>query len=146
MGKILCATRGGDASKRSQEAAIKLAKETGDELIFFIAFDMDFMGQGNFALRPDVVSGEMTKMAEFLMAIAVERGEQEGIPARYIICEPCGNLEQGLIETIKEEGISLVILGRPAEGSSTFKLAELEALARSITTRTGVTVLIAPAA
>ena len=31
MGIIICATRGGEASERTQEAAIQLAKERGDE-------------------------------------------------------------------------------------------------------------------
>jgi hypothetical protein len=34
MGKTLCATRGGEASYRTQDAAIALAKERGDELVF----------------------------------------------------------------------------------------------------------------
>ena len=73
MGKILCSTRGGDASRRTQQAAIELALSTGDELVFFIAFDMEFLAEADFALRADVVSEEVDKMCDFLMLMAVER-------------------------------------------------------------------------
>ena len=34
MGKILCATRGGAESYRTQDAVIELAKDQGDSIIF----------------------------------------------------------------------------------------------------------------
>ncbi|HIQ01546.1 MAG TPA: hypothetical protein EYH30_05385, partial [Anaerolineales bacterium] len=43
MGKILCATRGGEASYRTQDAAIALARERGDSLIFLYVVDTHFL-------------------------------------------------------------------------------------------------------
>ncbi|MEA3339900.1 MAG: universal stress protein [Chloroflexota bacterium] len=43
MGKILCATRGGEASYRTQDAAIELAKERGDTLLFLYVVDLHFL-------------------------------------------------------------------------------------------------------
>ncbi|HEC23394.1 MAG TPA: universal stress protein [Chloroflexi bacterium] len=130
MGKILCSTRGGEASIRTQKAAIQRAKETGDELIFFYVVDVEFLAQADYAMRSDVVTGEMDKMADFLMAMAVERAEKEGIKARYLIRH--GNFVKELEETVREEGITLVVLGRPADNQSAFKLATLQELARKL--------------
>lgn len=140
MGKILCSTRGGEASIRTQEAAIRRAKETGDELIFFYVTDVEFLAFANYALHSDLVISEMDRMAEFLMTMAVERAEREGIAATYLIRH--GNFAEELRKTVEEEGITLVILGQPSEEESTFKLAELRALAQRIHEERGVAVWI----
>ena len=70
MGKILCATRGGEAAVKNQQAAIQRAKESGDELAFFYVVDVEFMAHADYALRSDVVTSEMDKMADFLLAMA----------------------------------------------------------------------------
>jgi nucleotide-binding universal stress UspA family protein len=140
MGKILCSTRGGDASIRTQEAAIQRAKESGDELVFFYAFDMEFLAQADFVVRSDVVSGEMDKMADFLLAMAVERAEKAGIEARAV-CRH-GRFVEELKAAIEEEGATLVVLGRPADDRSAFQLHGLEKLAESVRAETGVEVWI----
>mgnify|MGYP005856833455 CR=1 FL=1 len=144
MGKILCATRGGEASIRTQQAAIQRAKEDGDELIFLFVVDVEFMAQADYALRPDVVLHEMEHMGEFLMLMAVERAEQAGILARYLIRH--GALREELIGAIEEEAITTLVLGRPADEHSTFdRLARLEAFARDLARATGIEVWVPPA-
>jgi nucleotide-binding universal stress UspA family protein len=140
MGKILCSTRGGDASVRTQQAAIRRAKESGDELVFFYAFDMEFLAQADFVVRSDVVSEEMDKMADFLMAMAVERAGKEDVEARYIIRH--GRLAEALKAAVEEEGATLVVLGRPVDDKSAFQLHGLEKLAESVQAETGVEVWI----
>jgi nucleotide-binding universal stress UspA family protein len=141
MGKILCATRGGEASIRTQKAAIARAKKNKDELIFFYVVDVDFLAQADYALRPDVVTKEMDKMADFLLAMAVERAEKGGVGARYVMGH--GNFVEQLKETIEAEGITLVILGRPGEDGSAFELEGLKRLAEALQAETGVEFLIA---
>ena len=85
MGKILCATRGGEASFHAQDAAIEQAKNSGDQLVFFYVFDLEFMNQAHYAMRPDVVEDEMDKMAKFLLAMAVERAQKQGVEAMTVI-------------------------------------------------------------
>jgi nucleotide-binding universal stress UspA family protein len=140
MGKILCSTRGGDASIRTQEAAIRRAKESKDELVFFYAFDLEFLAQADFVVRSDVVSEEMDKMAHFLMAMAVERAGKEGVEARYVIRH--GRFADELKAAIAEEGATLVVLGRPVDEKSAFQLHGLEKLAESVQEETGVEVWI----
>jgi nucleotide-binding universal stress UspA family protein len=140
MGKILCATRGGEAAIENQKRAIQRAKETGDELIFFYVVDVEFMAHADYALRSDVVTAEMDKMAEFLMAMAVERAEKMGKKADYIVKH--GNFTEELKETVREEDITLVVLGRPGDEESAFQIGGLRDLAKSIAEETGVEVWI----
>jgi hypothetical protein len=58
MAKILCATRGGEASYRTQDAAVALAKERGDELVFLFVADISFLNQTAAPLVVDIASGQ----------------------------------------------------------------------------------------
>ena len=55
MGPIVCATRGGEASRRTQEMAIALARERGAPLIFFFVVDTNFARPANQALAEALV-------------------------------------------------------------------------------------------
>lgn len=140
MGKILCATRGGEAAIETQKAAIDRAIRQDDELIFFYVVNVDFLSHADYALRSDVITGEMDKMAEFLMAMAVERAEARDKKASYIVKH--GNFVEALKETVAEEDVTLVVLGRPADEDSVFELEGLRRLAEDIADDTGADVWI----
>lgn len=140
MGKILCATRGGEAAIETQEAAIRRAIDQNDELIFFYVVDIEFLVHAAYALRSDIVEEEIDKMGEFLLAMAVERAEQQGEQATAIVRH--GNFIEELIKTVTEEGITLVVLGRPANDRSRFELEQVKKLARRIVDKTGTEVWI----
>jgi nucleotide-binding universal stress UspA family protein len=140
MGKILCATRGGEASYRTQDAAIALAQERGDELLFLYVVDIDFLNKTERAVRPDVVSAEMEKMGEFLLAMAQERAQKQGVASSFVLRH--GEVRDELKAAAREEGVDLVVLGKPAGAESTFALAGLEAFAAEIETETGTPVSI----
>lgn len=134
MGKILCATRGGEASYRTQDAAIALAKERGDTLLFLYVVDLHFLDKTSGSGVVDVEQ-EMTKMGRFLLTMARDRANERGVAAKTTIRE--GGLREELKDAAREEGASLVVLGRPA-GESVFELADLEAIASEIEGETGV--------
>jgi len=140
MGKILCATRGGEASYRTQDAAIALAQERGDELRFLYVVDIRFLDKTARAVRPDVVTAEMEKMGEFLLAMAQERAQKHGVEADYILRH--GDLREELKTAARESDVSLVVLGKPTGTQSTFVPAGLEALAAEIEAETGTPVCI----
>lgn len=140
MGKILCATRGGEAAVETQKAAIERAIRQDDELIFFYVVNVDFLSHADYALRSDVVTGEMDKMAEFLMAMAVERAEKYDKEASYIVKH--GNFVEELKKTIRQQDITLVVLGRPADEDSMFELEGLRRLAQEVADETGADVWI----
>jgi nucleotide-binding universal stress UspA family protein len=141
VGKILCATRGGEASIQAQDAAIGKAKETGDELIFLYIYDVEFLAFANYALRSDVVTDELDRMAEFLMTMAVERAKEQGIDARYAIRQ--GTFADELAAVAREEQATVVILGRPEE-ENLFKIEHLQGLAEKLQAETGIPFFILP--
>jgi nucleotide-binding universal stress UspA family protein len=140
MGKILCATRGGEASYRTQDAAVALAKERGDELLFLFVVDTRFLNRTARAVRPDVVAGEMSHMGEFLLAMAQERAQEQGVTADYLLRR--GEFRNELKAAASEEGVGLVVLGQPAGKGSAFVPADLEAFAAEIKAETGVEAVI----
>jgi nucleotide-binding universal stress UspA family protein len=135
MGKILCATRGGEASYRTQDAAIALAKEQGGRLVFVYVSDLHFLDK---TAEPIVVDAEneVTKMGQFLLLMAKERAAEQGIEAETVLYE--GNVREELMKAVTEQGATLVILGKPADTESVFKNASLEKFAAGITEETGV--------
>jgi nucleotide-binding universal stress UspA family protein len=136
MGKILCATRGGEASYRTQDAATALAQERGDGLLFLYVVDIGFLNKTERAVRPDVVTAEMEKMGEFLLTMAQERAQKQGVEARYVL--RYGDLRHELKAAALEEAVDLVVLGQPAGTGSAFVPADLEAFAAEIEAETGV--------
>lgn len=135
MGKILCATRGGEASYRTQDAAITLAKEQGHTLVFLYVVDLHFLDKTSAPLVVDV-EGELGKMGKFLLLMAKERAEEQGVEAETICRE--GKVREVLKQVTHEADASLVVLGRPAGARSAFKLAGLEAFAAEIEAEVGV--------
>jgi nucleotide-binding universal stress UspA family protein len=139
MGKILCATRGGEASRRTQDKVIAMAKEQGEELIFLYVVDIRFLNKTAAPIVVDVES-EMGKMGEFLLLMAQERAANQDITATTI-CEK-GNFRQQLIKVAQAEDVSLIVLGRPAGDESVFQLSGLRAFATEVETETGIQTLI----
>jgi nucleotide-binding universal stress UspA family protein len=129
VGKILCATRGGEQSYRTQDEAIALAKERGDTLLFLYVVDLRFL---------DTVAGagvvdtkqEMIQMGEFLVLMAKERAAEQGVAAETLV--RVGGLEEELQNAACEQDVSLVVMGEPAEGESVFELPDLAACAARI--------------
>jgi nucleotide-binding universal stress UspA family protein len=134
MGLILCATRGGEASYRTQDAAIALAKERGDDLVFLYVVDLHFLEKMGAPIVVDV-ENEITQMGDFFLLIAKERAAQQGIEARAI-CHT-GTIHNEIKKAARQEGATLVVLGRPAGEESAFRTASLKAFAKQIEEETG---------
>lgn len=141
MGKILCATRGGEASHRPQDAAIALAKKQGDELIFLYVADSSFLNQTAAPLVVDVES-RLVKMGEFLLLMAQERAAAQGISAQTIVRE--GRLRAELVGAARELEVDLIVLGRSVDRHqlAIFDETALQAFAISLQMITGAEVRI----
>jgi nucleotide-binding universal stress UspA family protein len=140
MGKILCATRGGEASYRTQDAAIALAQERGDELLFLYVVDIRFLSTTASAVRPDVVTAELEKMGEFLLLMAQERAQRKNVQANYILRH--GQFRSELMAVAHQPDVTLVLLGKPAGDESAFVPESLEAFAAEIEEKTETPVRI----
>jgi nucleotide-binding universal stress UspA family protein len=139
MDKILCATRGGDASFNTQDKAIQLALDKRSELIFLYVVDTRFIDKTSAPIVVDV-EGEISKLGEFLLIMAQERAQEQGLEASTILRE--GQVREELTKVITEEGITLVVLGKPAGNSSVFELESLQKFAEKLEEETGVRTII----
>ncbi len=141
MGRILCATRGGEASRRTQDAAIALAKEQGDELIFLYVADSSFLNQTAAPLVIDVES-RLVRMGEFQLLMAQERAAAQGISAQAIVRE--GKLRAELVGAARELEVDLIVLGHPVDRheQAVFDETALQAFATSLQAITGTQVRI----
>jgi len=136
MKKILCATRGGEASQRTQDAVIAMAKQEGASVLFLYVVDVEFLRLTAQGVRPDVVITEMEHMGEFLLAMACERAAAQGVEAD--MCLRHGPLVDALESAARDEGADAIAFGRPAGNDSSFSLADLEELAVRIGKDTGI--------
>jgi nucleotide-binding universal stress UspA family protein len=136
MKKILCATRGGEASWRTQDKVIAMAKEEGATILFLYVVDVEFLRLTARGVRPDVVLAEMEHMGEFLLAMACERAAAQGVEAET--CLRQGPLLEALESAARDEGADAIAFGRPAGPESSFSLADLEHLAARIEEDLGI--------
>ena len=136
MKKILCATRGGEASQRTQDKVIAMAKESGATILFLYVVDVEFLRLTARGVRADVVLAEMEHMGEFLLAMACERAAAQGVQAE--MCLRHGPLLEALESAARDEGADAVAFGRPAGPESSFSLADLQRLTAQIEEDTGI--------
>ena len=138
MEKILCATRGGEASYKTQDAAIALARERDAEIVFLFVVDAKFMNRTERPLRRETILREMDHMGEFLLLMAVERARKQGVKASMLIRN--GGFRSELVDVASDPEINLLVLGKPVGQESFFSLVDLEAFAKEVeeTTKTEV--------
>jgi nucleotide-binding universal stress UspA family protein len=136
MKKILCATRGGAASLKTQDAVIAMAKDTGATILFLYVVDVEFLSLTARPVRADVMLTEMEHLGEFLLAMACERAAAQGVEADS--CLRHGPLVDALESAAREEGVDVIAFGRPAGPESSFSLVDLQRLAEKIEQDTGI--------
>jgi nucleotide-binding universal stress UspA family protein len=136
MKKILCATRGGEASKKTQDAVIAMAKKEGATILFLYVVDVEFLRLTARGVRPDVVAAELERMGQFLLDMACERAMEQGVVAES--CLRHGSLMEALRSAACEEGADAIAFGRPAGPDSSFSLSELETLTARLEESTGI--------
>ena len=139
MGKILCATRGGADSERTQQAAIALAKERGDELVFLYVADSSFLDNIAAPVVVDV-EGELDQMGRFQLSLAQEQAAEQGVDAQVAISH--GHLQIQLVLAARELGATTIVLGRPQGRFAVFDEANLQTFARELEANTGAEVLV----
>jgi hypothetical protein len=110
-------------------------------LVFLYVVDLSFLDSTASAVRPDVVETEMSRLGEFLLEMARERAEVQGLAAETMVRH--GSLGAELKATVRELGAATVVLGRPDEGG-VYSLADLEDFAAALEAETGAEVLILP--
>ena len=141
MGPIVCATRGGEAGRRTQERAIALAKERGTELIFLCVFDPGFAGTLNSALSTAIVK-EQQWLGRALMGVAQARAREQGVEASAVILS--GAVLGSVEEFLCESGASTLVIGQAKIDSamSAFRHGTVQSCARHVEQNTSVEVVV----
>ena len=139
MGIILCATRGGEESEKTQDTAIDLARQRGDTLIFLYVADPSFLDRIAAPLVVDV-EGELERMGRFQLALACELASTQGVDAQAVMRH--GHLQTELASAARELGATLIVLGRPRGEASVFDEEALLAFAARVRKETGAEVRI----
>jgi nucleotide-binding universal stress UspA family protein len=139
MSMILCATRGGEASYRTQDKAIELAKELGHHLLFLYVIDLHFLDKTAAPVVVDIEE-EVKEMGEFILLMAKERAAKQNINAKTM-CRK-GKSREEIKKVAHQENIELVVLGKPADDDSAFRLSGLKDFAAEIEREAGKKVIM----
>jgi nucleotide-binding universal stress UspA family protein len=139
MGLILCATRGGEASYRTQQAAIALAKERGDEIVFLYIINLHFLDKTSAPIVVDI-ENELEQMGRFFLLMAKERATEQGVKARTIIRR--GEIREEIMKAARDVTATLVVFGRPAGTLSAFQLPNLREFMEEIEQATGAETIL----
>ena len=106
--RILCLTRGGEASYPNQDGAIAVAKERGQDMMFLYISNIEFLDH---TASPKVIDleAELDELGEFMLVMAQERARKAGVTA--YTCVRRGFFSQVLSKMIEEYNFDTVILG-----------------------------------
>jgi nucleotide-binding universal stress UspA family protein len=140
MAKILCATRGGEASYKAQDAAINLAQEFEAQVLFLFVVDTKFLDSSASVVRRDTVAKELEQMGEFLLLMAVERARQKGVQSSYLIRH--GGFRRELLAVAADPDVVALVLGEPSGAESFFSMEALDEFAHKVKEETNTRVYI----
>ena len=140
MGKILCATRGGEGSDSTVDYAIALAQERGDELVFVFVADVCFLAQ---MAAPMVVDVErrLEDMGRFQLARIKKHASSQGLDTETIVRR--GRFRTEMVAAARDLAATSIILGRPQGQTSVFEEETLSAFVDSLQAETGIEVRVA---
>ena len=141
MGPIVCATRGGEASRRTQERATAMAKERDTELIFLYVVDPTF-AEGIDGEMTETLIDELRRLGRSLLRLAQLRAGEQGKESDAAIRE--GPLQDTIENFIQEVEANTLVVGSPRghEEPQTFRADQLGKFTRRIESATGAQVVV----
>ncbi len=141
MGPIVCSTRGGESSHRTQERAIKLACERGDALIFLFVVDPSFSEPVD-ELLAAALADELNRLGNQLLCIARLRAREYKVDADVVV--RYGAVRQTIKDFLREVNASALVLDVPHTdmGERVFASCKASQFALEIHSTIGVEVFI----
>ncbi|MFQ5398192.1 MAG: universal stress protein [Anaerolineae bacterium] len=137
---IVCATRGGEASRAVQMEAIKQAKLQGKPLVFLYVTNPASLGELDSSLMA-AVREELNWMGQALLHIASLRARAAGIQAQLVVRE--GDVREEIVSFLRDSESCLLLLGAPRKASfNVFGDDAVEQFAASIREKTGAEVRV----
>ena len=113
MGPIVCATRGGEASYRTQERAIALAKERNAKLTFLCIVDAGFAGPLKERLAA-ALDDELRRLGRSLLHIAEARAQEQGVSAQTVCMS--GPVQENIQAYLQRVDASALVIGQSRSG------------------------------
>jgi hypothetical protein len=134
MTTILYPTRGGNTTHKNQDWVFSLTKELNAKLILLYVSNVRFLDRLPTHIGIDRVWQELDEMGDFLLTMAQDRAEQVGVTAEKAIKHD--GFRDALKEVIEEEDVSIVVLGRPAQGTAITTAEYLQQVSEFLTAET----------
>jgi predicted aconitase/predicted aconitase with swiveling domain len=135
VGTIVCAIRGGEASRITQEQAIERTKAGNHRLIYVYVVDLTTAGHLTASEAP-MVQEELTWLGRVLLRMAQRRASQSGVQAEMYI--GYGRVREAIETFLKEQKADLFLIGAPRAAVARDVFQDVVQFARSIEERTGV--------
>jgi nucleotide-binding universal stress UspA family protein len=110
MSGIVCAVRGGPASRPTIDKAIQLAKESGLPLYFLYIVNIDFLDHTTRS-RVHTISQQMHQMGEFILLAAQAAAKSKGIEAQAVVRH--GKVTEEISTLCHEIQADYLVVGRP---------------------------------
>lgn len=142
MPGIVCAIRGGPASKPTITRSIDLAREKGLPLYFLYVVNLDFLAYTS-SSRIHTITQEMEQMGEFILLSAKSTAASQGVEADGVVRH--GNVAEEIIGLCNELEADYLVLGRPQvrEKEGTFTQDQLAEFVKRIEALTAAKVVMA---
>ncbi len=142
MELIVCATRGGEASRRTQERAIALAKDRNAELVFLCVVDPDFAGPQSEAVAA-ALEDELKRLGRSLLNIARARAREQGVSAG-IICLS-GPVWEEIEAYLRRAKATTLVIGAPrVEPTSQAFGEDVQRFIEHVRQNLGIEVVVVP--
>jgi nucleotide-binding universal stress UspA family protein len=131
MSGIVCAIRGGPASRPTIERSIQLAADTGLTLYFLYVVSLDFLSHTTLS-RTHLISQEMAEMGEFILLNAETGAQAQGVTTARVIRH--GEVGDEIARLCSEIRADYVVLGAPKgqQESDVFTHEKLSTLVEEI--------------
>jgi nucleotide-binding universal stress UspA family protein len=141
MKPIVCATRGGEACRRTQERAIDLAKQRDAELIFLFVADPTDVGPVDESLV-EALKGEIERLGRALLRTAQGRAQKQGLTAQAVVLH--GPVEQSIKDYLRQTKAGALVIGAPRTGAApqAFTREGIQRFAQAVRQETDVEVVV----
>jgi nucleotide-binding universal stress UspA family protein len=143
MPGIVCAIRGGPASRPTIDKSIQLAVETGLPLYFLYVVNLDFLSH-TASSRTHLISKEMYEMGEFILLTAQTEAQSKGIDAQGIVRK--GIIRDEIVALCQEMNADYVVLGIPrlqSEKENVFTEDRMDRFGQRIEEESGAKIVLA---
>lgn len=123
MSGIVCAIRGGPASKSTLRKAIELAQIRDAPLYLLFVINLEFLAQTAHS-RTTSLEEEMRDMGELILLMAQESAAAANVSTRPTVRE--GEVADQIIALCKEVDADVVVVGKPLTHRATIAFDEVK--------------------